>query len=128
MHHIVIYTWRVTDTLANEEWVAMKMIALTMILCGAAVGIGGALEFRYFGPGTPQFNAGLMAAPAGVLAVVSGLVSWRRGVSARRLLLLAGVAMLAATAGATALDVMGPPATVIGLLGGVAPLAWAWRH
>jgi hypothetical protein len=47
----------------------MKILAILMLLSGAAVSTGAALEFAYFGPGTPQFVAGLVATPAGILAV-----------------------------------------------------------
>ena len=106
----------------------MKLVAVTMMVAGALTGYGGAMEFVYFGPGTPQFSAGLLATPAGILAVAGGILLWRQQWQARRFVVSAGIIMLAATVAATGLDVMGPPATVIGAIGGLAPLIWAWRR
>lgn len=106
----------------------MRVIALLMMLASVAVGTGGLMEFVFFGPGTPQFTAGLIATPAGLAGVYGGTLLWRHGRRARtRVALLAGC-LLAATVATTALDVMGPPATLIGLVGSLAPLGWALKN
>lgn len=106
----------------------MKVIAALMTLTGAVLSTGALLEFAYFGPDTPQFWAGVLAAPAGALFAIAGGVHWRRGLSARRLVRTAAILMIAATACATALDVMGPPATLIGILAPVAAVIATWRR
>ncbi len=106
----------------------MKVIAVLMLLSGAAVGTGAALEFAYFGPGTSQFTAGLVATPAGLLGMAGGMALWRRGIRARRFVTIAATGLLLGTAAATALDVMGPPATIVGVLGGLPPLLWSWKQ
>ena len=105
----------------------MKFVAVLMVLIGVAIGTGAVLEFRYFGPGTRQFWAGVFAAPAGAFFTIAGILLWRRGLGARRTVLLAGLAMACATVAATALDVMGPPATLLGIVGALVAAGWAWR-
>lgn len=105
----------------------MKIVAVIMLLTGAAIGAGGALEFVYFGPGTRQFWAGVIATPAGILFTVVGILLWRERRGVRRFVIATGLVMLTATIAATALDVMGPLATLTGVVGGLAPLIWAWR-
>jgi len=105
----------------------MKAIAILMIVAGLTLGWGGAMEFRYFGPGTDQFLAGLMAAPGGLIFAAAGVALWRRGRRARGVVMAAALVMLTATAGATALRVMGPPAALIGVLSSIAALTYAWR-
>lgn len=105
-----------------------RILATLMLLSGAAVGTGAALEFAYFGPGTPQFLAGVVATPAGILGVLGGAFLWRRGLRARRVVAATAAGLLCGTAAATALDVMGPPATLIGTMGGLPPLVWAWTN
>jgi hypothetical protein len=39
----------------------MRVIAALMLVTAAAIGAGGAMEFAYFGPDTPQFLSGLIA-------------------------------------------------------------------
>lgn len=102
----------------------MAWIAILMMLSGAVVGTGAALEFAYFGPGTSQFTAGLIATPAGLAGLVGGAALWRRGRRARPLVAMGAIGLLLGTAGATILDVMGPPAMLIGLAGGLPPLVW----
>jgi len=41
--------------------------------------------------------------------------------------MLAGLIMVAATIAATALGVMGPPATIVGLASALTALAWSWK-
>jgi hypothetical protein len=105
----------------------MKVIATSMLFSGAAVGAGAALEFAYFGPWTAQFIAGLVATPAGLLGMAGGAALWRKGIRARALVTAAATALLLGTAVATALDVMGPPATIVGILGGLPSLLWVWK-
>ena len=105
----------------------MKVAAFVVAICGAVIGTGAALEFAYFGFGTPQFWAGIVATPAGALMVASAAAAWRMGRRASTLLLLSGSAMLAATAFSTYVDVMGPPAILIGALGGVLAIGIALR-
>ena len=106
----------------------MKAMSVLMVIVGVIIGVGALLEFRYFGPETTQFWAGVVGSPAGVLFVVAGILCWRRSRSARRVIVLAGVVMGCATWIATALDVMGPPATLIGSVGAFAALVFGWRH
>lgn len=103
------------------------MIALLFFVSGVLIAIGGALEFRYFGPGTPQFLAGLVATPAGLAGAVGGILLWRSGRAARKVVIGCALALLGGTVVATGLDVMGPPATLLGLLGGFPPLIVVWR-
>ena len=105
----------------------MKVVAVLMVLIGVVIGTGAVLEFRYFGPGTSQFWAGVLAAPAGAFFTLAGVWLWRRGRGARRAVLAAGLAMACATVAATALDVMGPPATLLGIVGALVAAGWAWR-
>ncbi len=76
---------------------------------------------------SPQFWAGLVGSPAGLLGTAGGTALWRHGLAARQFVVVAAVALLSGTAFATAFDVMGPPATIIGLAGALPPLVWAWR-
>jgi hypothetical protein len=105
----------------------MKIIAVLMVITGVIIGTGAALEFRYFGPEERQFWVGVFTTPAGVFFTVAGILLWRRGRNVRRMVLLAGVIMAGATIAATALDVMGPPATLMGVVGSLAAVGWAWR-
>jgi hypothetical protein len=98
-----------------------------MVVTGAIVGAGAANEFRYFGPGERQFWVGVFTTPASVLFIVAGVLLWLRGRDARRVVLLAGAIMAGATVAATALDVMGPPATLLGVVGSLAAVGWTWR-
>jgi preprotein translocase subunit SecD len=98
--------------------------AALMLISSALIATGGALEFRYFGPGTPQFTAGLIATPAGLLGCVGAVALWRRG--HRTFVSVCALALLAGTVIATGLDVMGPPATLLGVAGGIAPLLPMW--
>ena len=105
----------------------MKIIAFVMQLAGFAVGAGAALEFRYYGPETTQFWVGVFATPAGFFFALVGVLLWWRGPGVRRLVMLAGLIMVAATIAATALGVMGPPATIVGLASALTALAWSWK-
>lgn len=110
----------------SSDAASMKTIALLMLISGAAVATGAALEFAYFGPWTPQFIAGLIGTPAGLLGIAGGISLWRHRQASRHTGWCAG-SLLAGTVACTALDVMGPPATVLGLLGSLPALFWAWR-
>jgi hypothetical protein len=106
----------------------MKLVAALLVLTGTVIGAGAALEFRYFGPETRQFWAGAFAAPAGGFLTVAGILLWRRGRSVRWMVLFAGLFLACATVAATALDVMGPPATLLGALGSLVAIVWARRR
>ena len=105
----------------------MKIVAIVMVLAGLTIGAGGALEFSYFGPEATQFWVGVFATPAGFFFALVGVLLWWRGPSVRRLVMLAGLIMAAATIAATALGVMGPPATIVGLASALTALAWSWK-
>ena len=105
----------------------MKFVAALLVLVGVVIGTGAVLEFRYFGPETRQFWAGVIATPAGAFFTVTGILLWLRGLGVRRLVLVAGLVMACATVAATAFDVMGPPATLLGIIGAFVAMGWAWR-
>jgi hypothetical protein len=105
----------------------MKIIALVMVLAGFTIGAGAALEFRYYGPEATQFWVGVFATPAGFFFALVGVLLWWRGPGVRRLVMLAGLIMATATIAATALGVMGPPATIVGLASALTALAWSWK-
>jgi hypothetical protein len=105
----------------------MKIIAFVMQLAGVTIGVGAALEFAYYGPEEMQFWVGVFAAPAGFFFALVGVLLWWRGPGVRRLVMLAGLIMAAATIAATALGVMGPPATIVGIASALTALAWSWK-
>jgi hypothetical protein len=105
----------------------MKVIAAFMVLIGALLGYGAVMEFRFFGPEARQFWVGVFTTPASLFFIIGGIFLWSRGRGARRIVLMAAIIMAAATIAATALDVMGPPATLLGLTGAVMAMVWAWR-
>ena len=105
----------------------MKLVAVLMILAGVVIGAGAALEFRYFGPEARQFWVGAFTTPAAIFLAVAGVLLWRRGRGARRTVLASGLVMAGATVAATALDVMGPPATLLGMVGALVAVGWAWK-
>ena len=104
-----------------------KFVSVLMVLIGVVIGAGAANEFRYFGPETRQFWVGIFTTPASFFFTVAGVLLWRRGQGARGVVLIAGLLMACATVAATALDVMGPPATLMGIVGALAAIGWAWR-
>jgi hypothetical protein len=106
---------------------SMKIIALVMVLAGFTIGAGAALEFRYYGPEATQFWVAVFATPAGFFFALVGVLLWWRGPGVRRLVMLAGLIMATATIAATALGVMGPPATIVGLASALTALAWSWK-
>lgn len=106
----------------------MKVTAVILAVAGALIGTGAALEFAYFGPGTPQFWAGVVATPAGALMMVAAVALWAEWRRARTLVLISGFTMLAATAWSTYLDVMGPPAILIGVIASLTAFVVARRR
>jgi len=105
----------------------MKFVAILMVLAGFLIGAGAALEFWYYGPEATQFWVGVFAAPAGFFFTVAGILLWQRGSGARRVVLVAALVMVGATVAATALHVMGPPATLVGVVSSLVALGWTWR-
>jgi hypothetical protein len=105
----------------------MKVIAVVMILIGVAIGAGAALELLFYGPDSTEFWVGVLTTPAGLFFVVAGVLLWLRGRNVRRTVLLAAFFLATATTVATVLQVMGPPATLIGMIGGLVVAAWYWR-
>ena len=105
----------------------MKIVAVFMVLTGLVIGEGAVREFAYYGPENAAFWVGVFTTPASLFFVVAGVLLWFRGPSVRRLVLLAGFVMATATIAATALAVMGPPATITGLAGALAAIGWAWK-
>ncbi len=106
----------------------MKILAVFMALAGLTIGAGGALEFAHFGPDATQFWVGVFATPAGFFFALVGVLLWLRGPRIRRLVLLAGLVMATATVAATALCVMGPPATIVGMTSALAAIGWSWKN
>jgi len=98
-----------------------------MFVGSVLIAYGAAMEFRYFGPGTPQFLAGLVATPAGLLGAAAAVALWRSG-EPSWFVVATATALLAATLIATALDVMGPLATLLGLIGSIPPLVLGVRR
>jgi hypothetical protein len=105
----------------------MKFVAILMVLAGILIGGGAVLEFWYSGPESRQFWVGGFATPAGFFFTVAGILLWRRGSGARRVVVIAALVMISATVAATALHVMGPPATLIGVISSLVALGWVWR-
>ena len=103
-----------------EESMGVWMVAFVMLVSSLLIAWGGAQEFRYFGPGTPQFLAGLIATPAGLLGAAGAIVLGLR--RSRRIVIASALALLVGTLAATALDVMGPMATLLGLVGSIPAL------
>ena len=102
----------------------MKPLAFLMMVVGAVIGTGAALEFAYFGPGTSQFIVGLFTTPAGLAYLMAGVQLWRGGPHARPLVAVATSMLLLAVAGAVYLDVMGPPAVLLGGTGILCSGVW----
>lgn len=105
----------------------MNIVALIMVLAGLTIGAGGALQLAYFGPEAVQFWVGVFATPAGFFFALAGVLLWRRGPGVRRLVMLAALIMAAATIAGTALGIMGPPATIVGMVSALTALAWSWK-
>ena len=61
------------------------------------------------------------------MSLVAAVLLWRHHARARPLAVVEGWTTLAATIAATAMDVMGPPATIVGVLGAITPLIWNWK-
>ena len=105
----------------------MKIVAVVMILFGATLAYGAVLEFGYFGPESIQFWVGVFTTPAGIFFAVAGVLLWLRGQRVRGTVLLSALLMASATIAATALQVMGPPATLMGMIGSLVVIGWFWR-
>ncbi len=105
----------------------MKVVAVLMVLVGVTLGWGAIPEFRFYGPEAHQFWVGVFTAPAGMFFALAGVLLWLRGVRVRRVVLLAALFMFSATIAATGLGVMGPPATLMGVIGVLVVAGWLWR-
>lgn len=105
----------------------MKVVAIVMVLIGVTIGYGAVLEFRYFGPESEQFWVGVFTTPAALFFAVAGVMLWLRGLRVRSIVLVAALLMCSATIAATALRVMGPPATLTGMIGVIVATLWFWR-
>lgn len=105
----------------------MKAVAVLMVLVGIVIGMGAIAEFRYYGPESEQFWVGVFTTPAAAFFVVAGVLLWLRGVRVRQIVLVAAILMASATIGATVLKVMGPPATLMGMIGALVVVFWFWR-
>ena len=105
----------------------MKVIAVVMVLIGVTLGWGAVDEFRYYGPESEQFWVGVFTTPAAAFFAVAGVMLWLRGHRVRSIVLAAALLMFSATLGATALRVMGPPATLMGMIGVIVVVVWFWR-
>ena len=106
----------------------MRTVAVFLGAAGATIAYGAAMEFAYFGPGTRQFFAGMVATPAGMLMVMAAASLWVEYRRAGAIMVIAGVFMLVATVAATYIDVMGPPATILGAVAGLLALTTARRQ
>lgn len=106
----------------------MKSLAVSMVLVGAIISTGAVLEFFYFGPGTRQFLAGIVATPAGIFYAYAGIMLWRRRRGAQRIVLVAGLVTASATVACRVLDVMGVLATIVCTAFALWAVGWAWRH
>lgn len=105
----------------------MKAVAIVMVLIGVTLGYGALAEFRYFGPESEQFWVGVFTTPAAAFFAVAGVLLWLRGLRMRSTVLVAALLMCSATIAATALRVMGPPATLMGMIGVLVVVGWFWR-
>ena len=105
----------------------MKAVAVLMVLIGIVLGAGAVAEFRFYGPDAEQFWVGVFTTPAAAFFVVAGVLLWLRGVRVRQIVLVAALLMASATIAATVLKVMGPPATLMGMIGALVVIFWFWR-
>jgi hypothetical protein len=105
----------------------MKAVGLLMVLIGVTLGIGAIMEFFYFGPEASQFWVGVFTTPAAAFFAVAGVVLCLRGLSGRSIVFLSALLMCTATIAATALGAMGPPATLMGMIGSLVVVGWFWR-
>ena len=105
----------------------MKAVAIVMVLIGVTIGWGAIQEFRYFGPEARQFWVGVFTTPASAFFAVAGVMLWLRGLRMRSTVLVAALLMCSAAIAATALDVMGPPATLMSMIGVVVVVLWFLR-
>ena len=105
----------------------MKAVAVFMAVVGLMIGWGAAQQFGYYGPESSPFWVGVVATPAGLLFVIAAVMLWLRGHLVRQLVLTAAMVMTIVTIFGTVFDVMGPPATVVGLAGAFVAAGWVWR-
>ena len=105
----------------------MKAVAVLMVLIGIVIGQGAVNEFRFYGPESEVFWVAVFTTPVSVFFVVAGVLLWLRGVRVRQTVLLAAILMASATIAATVLKVMGPPATLMGMIGVLVVVFWFWR-
>jgi hypothetical protein len=105
----------------------MKVVAALMNLIGLVLGTGAVLEFRYFDPDERQFWVAVFVTPASAFFILAGVLLWLYGQRVRNIVVLSAVVMAAATVAATMLGVMGPPATLVGMIGVIAVVVWFWR-
>ena len=98
-----------------------------MVLVGVTLAYGAILEFEYYGPESRAFWVGVFTTPAGAYFAIAGMMLWVRGQRVRRTVLLSALLMASATIAATVLKVMGPPATLMGMIGSLVAIGWYWR-
>ena len=106
----------------------MKIVAVLIVLIGAILAYGAVMEFFYYGPESIPFWVGVFTAPAGALFAIAGVMLWVRGQRVWRIILLSALLMASATIAATALQVMGWLAMLMGLIGSLVAIGWAWRN
>ena len=105
----------------------MKVLAAVMVFVGIVLAYGALMEFRFYGPDDRAFWVGVFTTPASIYFTLAGILLWRRGAAAGGIVLTAGLAMAAATIGATVLRVMGVPATLMGVIGALLAIGWALK-
>ena len=105
----------------------MKIIAALMIITGVVLGAGALDEFRYFGPNTKQFWVGAFMTPASIFFIVGAVMLWRRATRARRVVMIAASVLIIAIIAAKVLDVIGPPAILIGVIVALISLIYVWK-
>lgn len=105
----------------------MKIVAALMNLIGLVLGAGAVLEFQHFSADAKPFWVAVFMTPASAFFVLAGVLLWLYGQRVRKIVVLSAIVMAAATVAATMLHVMGPPATLMGMIGVIAVVVWFWR-